>query len=38
MATLRNGGNLIGINSHLQEILIGLLIVLAVLLDKRRRK
>ena len=38
MATLRNIGNLIGINSHLQEILIGLLIVLAVLLDKRRRK
>ncbi len=38
MATLRNGGNLLGVNSFVLEIIIGLLIVFAVLLDKRRRR
>ncbi len=38
MATLRNGGNLLGVNSFVLEIVIGLLIVFAVLLDKRRRR
>jgi ribose/xylose/arabinose/galactoside ABC-type transport system permease subunit len=38
MATLRNGGNLLGINSFVLEITIGLLIVFAVLMDKRRKK
>lgn len=38
MATLRNGGNLLGINSFILEITIGLLIVFAVLMDKRRKK
>lgn len=37
MQTFRNGGNLLGINSHLMEIVIGLLIIGAVLLDKRRK-
>ncbi len=38
MATLRNGGNLLGINSFVLEITIGLLIVFAVLMDKRRKR
>jgi ribose/xylose/arabinose/galactoside ABC-type transport system permease subunit len=38
MATLRNGGNLLGINPFVLEITIGLLIVFAVLMDKRRKK
>ena len=38
MATLRNGGNLLGVNSFVLEIVIGLLIVFAVLLDKRRKR
>lgn len=37
MQTFRNGGNLLGINSHLMEVVIGLLIIGAVLLDKRRK-
>lgn len=38
MATLRNGGNLMGINPFILEITIGSLIVFAVLIDKIRRK
>ncbi len=38
MATLRNGGNLLGINPFVLEITIGMLIVFAVLMDKRRKK
>ena len=38
MATLRQGGNLLGINSFILEIMIGALIVVAVLVDKQRKK
>jgi len=38
MQTLRNGGNLLGINPFIMEIVIGLLIIGAVMLDKRRAK
>jgi len=38
MQTLRNGGNLMGINAFIMEVVIGLLIIGAVLLDKRRKK
>lgn len=37
MATLRQGGTLLGINSFILEIIIGSLIVVAVLLDKSRK-
>jgi len=37
MATLRQGGVLLGVNSFILEIIIGSLIVVAVLLDKLRR-
>lgn len=37
MATLRNGGNLMGINPFILEIIIGSLIVVAVLVDKIRK-
>jgi ribose transport system permease protein len=37
MATLRQGGTLLGINSFILEIIIGSLIVIAVLLDKMRK-
>lgn len=37
MATLRQGGTLLGINSFILEIIIGSLIVVAVLLDKMRK-
>jgi len=36
MATLRQGGVLLGVNSFILEIIIGSLIVVAVLLDKLR--
>lgn len=38
MATLRQGGTLLGINSFIMEIVIGSLIVGAVVLDKVRKK
>jgi ribose transport system permease protein len=38
MATLRQGGTLLGINSFIMEIIIGSLIVIAVVLDKLRKK
>jgi len=38
MATLRQGGTLLGINSFIMEIIIGSLIVIAVVLDKVRKK
>ena len=38
MQTLRNGGNLLGTNPFIMEIVIGLLIIGAVMLDRRRRK
>ena len=38
MATLRNGGNLLGVNSFVLDIIIGLMIVFAVMLDKKRKK
>jgi ribose transport system permease protein len=38
MATLRQGGTLLGINSFIMEIVIGSLIVLAVIVDKLRKK
>lgn len=38
MATLRQGGILLGINSFILEIIIGSLIVIAVLLDKMRKR
>ena len=38
MQTLRNGGNLLGINPFIMEIVIGLLIIGAVMLDRRRAK
>lgn len=37
MATLRQGGTLLGVNSFILEIIIGSLIVIAVLLDKLRK-
>lgn len=37
MATLRQGGTLLGINAFIVEIIIGSLIVVAVLLDKLRK-
>lgn len=37
MATLRQGGTLLGINSFIVEIIIGSLIVIAVLIDKLRK-
>ena len=40
MGVLRNGLNLLGVSSFLQQIVIGLVIILAVLVDmafKRRR-
>jgi ribose transport system permease protein len=37
MATLRQGGVLLGVNSFILEIIIGSLIVIAVLLDKLRK-
>jgi len=38
MATLRQGGVLLGVNAFILEIIIGSLIVVAVLIDKLRRK
>lgn len=38
MATLRQGGTLLGINAFILEIIIGSLIVFAVLLDKLRKR
>lgn len=38
MATLRQGGTLIGMNAFIMEIIIGSLIVVAVLLDQLRKK
>ncbi len=38
MATLRNGGNLLGINPFILEIAVGALIIGAVLLDQLRKK
>lgn len=38
MATLRQGGTLLGINSFIMEIVIGSLIVIAVVLDKMRKR
>ena len=38
MATLRQGGVLLGVNAFVLEIIIGSLIVVAVLIDKLRRK
>ncbi len=38
MATLRQGGTLLGVNSFILEIIIGSLIVIAVVLDKVRKK
>lgn len=38
MSTLRQGGTLLGINAFIMEIVIGALIVVAVLMDKLRKK
>jgi ribose transport system permease protein len=38
MATIRQGGTLLGINPFVLEIIVGLLIVIAVLVDKQRKK
>ncbi len=38
MQTLRNGGNLLGANSFVLEICIGALIIVAVLIDKAKKK
>lgn len=38
MQTLRNGGNLLGVNAFVLEICIGALIIAAVLIDKRKSK
>ena len=38
MQTLRNGGNLLGVNSFILEICIGSLIIIAVLIDKAKKK
>jgi len=38
MSTLRQGGTLLGINSFIMEIIVSSLIVIAVLLDKLRKK
>lgn len=38
MQTLRNGGNLLGVNSFILEICIGSLIIVAVLIDKAKKK
>ena len=37
MQLLRNGGNLLGINPFILEIVIGSLIVVTVLLDQRNK-
>jgi ribose transport system permease protein len=38
MATIRQGGTLLGINPFVLEIVVGLMIVQAVLIDKQRKK
>jgi len=38
MATIRQGGTLLGVNPFVLEIVVGLLIVVAVLVDKLRKK
>ena len=38
MQTLRNGGNLLGVNSFILEICIGSLIIIAVLIDNAKKK
>ena len=38
MATIRQGGTLLGVNPFVLEIVVGLLIVTAVLVDKQRKK
>jgi ribose transport system permease protein len=38
MATIRQGGTLLGVNPFVLEIIVGLLIVIAVLVDKQRKK
>lgn len=38
MQILRNGGNLLGINPFILEIVIGSLIVIAVLIDQNSKK
>jgi ribose transport system permease protein len=38
MATLRNGGNLLGINPFILEIAVGALIIFAVLLDQYNKR
>lgn len=38
IATIRNGGNLLGINTFLLDIIVGLLIVFAVLFDQFNKK
>ena len=38
MAVLRNGSNQMGLPTYMQEILIGLVIILAVGLDKLRQR
>lgn len=38
MATLRQGGTLLGINSFIMEIIIGSLIAIAVIIDKLRKR
>ena len=37
MATLRQGGTLLGMNSFIVEIIIGSLIAIAVILDKNKK-
>ncbi|MDB6022038.1 MAG: ABC-type transporter, integral rane subunit, partial [Pedosphaera sp.] len=38
MAVLRNGSNQMGLPTYMQEILIGMIIILAVGLDKLRQR
>jgi ribose transport system permease protein len=38
MATIRQGGTLLGVNPFVLEIVVGLMIVFAVLIDRQRKK
>mgnify|MGYP001607540825 CR=1 FL=1 len=38
MAVLRNGCNMLGVPKYVQEIIIGVIIVCAVLIDRLRRR
>jgi ribose transport system permease protein len=38
IAVLRNGLNLLNVNSYIQQVIVGVVILLAVMLDQIRRR